>query len=101
MILERGFGLCVLGMASPIRPYSNRKAPTSACLPTLAAVSSGQTGSLAGVRLFGVSHLRVGYGGEGAPVVADGAVPEQPLLPDLEEQPSVQVPHLAGPGGHC
>ena len=35
-------------------------------------------------------------GGEGAPVVADGPVPQEALLPDLQQQASVQVPHLAG-----
>ncbi len=34
-------------------------------------------------------------GGEGAPVVADGLVPEHPLLPHLQQQPRVQVSHLA------
>jgi hypothetical protein len=34
-------------------------------------------------------------GGEWAPVVADGLVPEHPLLPHLQQQPRVQVSHLA------
>ena len=36
-----------------------------------------------------------GYGVERAPVVANGLVPEHPLLPDLEQEPSVQIRHLA------
>ena len=36
-----------------------------------------------------------GYCVERAPVVANGLVPEHPLLPDLEEEPRVQIWHLA------
>lgn len=39
--------------------------------------------------------LSKGYCVEGAPVVANGLVPEHPLLPDLEQEPSVQIRHLA------
>ena len=35
-----------------------------------------------------------------APVVTDGFVPEHSLLPDLQQQPRVQVRHLAADIGH-
>ena len=36
-----------------------------------------------------------GNGVEGTPVVTNRLVPEHPLLPDLEQEPSVQIRHLA------
>ena len=45
--------------------------------------------------MFFLADLCEWNGREWAPVVADGLVPEHPLLPHLQQQPRVQVSHLA------